>query len=364
MTYESYIEIDLEAIKHNAQSIQKRIDSAKMMAVLKADAYGHGLKQVGKALISSGILYFAVASLYEALILRELSEDIQILIFGNVHPDSLVTVKEKNLLLSLSSKEQVSCIKEKKISGLNVFLKLNTGFNRMGFDNMETEKETICEFAKENVIKGIYSHLALGKLEEDKTQYQFFQEFISDLKEMGIEAPLHSLAESIATVDYPWSRMDMVRVGAALFGLRTARKSYDTFDLKGALRFYASVSNVREIKKGAGVGYDMLFKAPKDMKIAVISVGYADGYPRALSEKGWLLIQGKKCNILGLICMDSLIVDISHLENVKLNDKVLVFESANDSLVSIQELSTIAGTNKNEMLARLTASRVPKVYTN
>lgn len=362
--FENYAMVDLDAIAHNAEAIAKLVYPARLMAVLKGNAYGLGLEMVFKKLRKEGFEDFAIANLNEALFLKKLDAACAPLVFGNINPSRYELAQEAGIKWTIFSKEQWQLLREKIDKPITVHVKINTGFNRLGFDVCEESLDCIYEIYHHPMvtIEGIYSHLALLNEEEDKKAYRIFLSFVNELENRGIHIPIKHIADSISAVDYPWARLDMVRVGAALFGLRTARESYDALELKSAVQLYATVSQIRTLHKGEGVGYDLAFVAPKDMKIATIAIGYADGYPRSLSMgEGKVLIQGKLAPVLGIICMDQCMVDVTGIETVSINDPVLLYDVDRNSPVSLEKLSQQAGSNKNDIISGLSA-RVPRLY--
>lgn len=359
--------IYLDHIEHNIKEIRKRIgDCTDIMAVLKADAYGHGAVEVAKVLIDNHIRHFAVANLIEAIELRKNYMNLSILVFGRVSGRSMITAVEKHIALTIFDEqyadELLKVVEETNINA-KVHIKIETGLNRSGFlPNQDTIN--VIKRMQSNpkiYIEGIYSHFALLNEEKDKIQFEVFRNFIRKLEECDINIPIKHMSDSIATVDYPWSHLDMVRLGSVLYGLKSYRKSFESINLKIAMKFVSTISQVKTICKGEAVGYDCSFIAKKDTKIATIAFGYADGYPRCLSNKGYVSIRGVRAQIVGKICMDQCMADVSDIEDVKIGDEVVVYYDGSEGTVSINDVAAWADTNKNEVLSRL-HKRVTRVY--
>lgn len=361
---ETYAEVRLENIAHNIGLLKKTVAPAEIIAVLKADAYGHGAAKVFETLLGQGIRRFAVANVHEALELRSIDENADILVFGNIAPDYIETAIENKLTLTIFSYD-FWLLAAARLRGrsVKVHIKVNTGFNRLGFDYSCQSVREIAEICGSTGVtaEGIYTHFALYDYESDTEQFKLFNKFTGDLSAIGVNFPLRHIADSIAAVQYDWARLDAVRLGAVMYGLKAnSYDGYDRLSLKGSLRLYSSVVQVRNIKAGSAVSYGKSFVAGKDMKIAVVAIGYGDGYIRVLSNKGCVVINGKVCPIIGLICMDSMIADITGVE-VDINDRALILETDADSPVSAAKLALYAGTNKNEIISSLTG-RVKRVY--
>lgn len=359
--------IYLDHIEHNLEEIRKRLGSStEIMAVLKADAYGHGAVEVAKVLADNNIRYFAVANLIEALELRKNSVDASILVFGRVSRNNMKTAIDKHLTLTIFDEQyadELLEVVEKTSVNAKIHIKIETGLNRLGFlPNQETLN--IIKRLKTSpkiFIEGIYSHFALLNEENDRIQFEKFGNFIRKLEENNINIPLKHMSDSIAAVDYPWSHMDMVRLGSVLYGLKSYRKSFENINLKNAMKLVSTVSQVKTIFKGEAVGYDRSFVAACDTKIATLAFGYADGYPRCLSNKGCVTIKGSRAPVVGKICMDQCMVDVSGIKDIKAGDQVIVYYDGSDGTVSVNDVAIWADTNKNEVLSRL-HKRVPRIY--
>lgn len=359
--------IDLDAIKHNVREIKRKFEDIDIIYVLKADAYGHKASGIFKLLIEEGSDKFAVANLSEALELRKIDSNVEIIVLGRIAPSNIKIAIENKISFTIFSRDSW-CNLNKEINSncydnVKIHIKINTGFNRLGFDTDEESIKIIEEIneCKYVTIESIYSHFALANYDSDVEQFNKFNEFIKQLDSINIKIPKKHMADSITSVDYPWARLDMVRIGALIYGLKADRKSYNKFDLKYSMKLYSTITQIRHVRAGEGVGYDYFFKAKSDMKIATLAFGYADGYPRTLWNKGFVLVKGKKAYFTGLMCMDQCMVDVTSIENVNEGDKVLIYEVDSDSEVSLAKISIMANTNKNDIISSL-AKRVVRVY--
>ena len=208
--------------------------------------------------------------------------------------------------------------------------------------------------------EGIFSHLALVNQEENEKQYRMFTDFLEELSAAGCSFRYRHIADSIACVDYPQYRMNMVRPGALLYGMRGYHIGY--LPVEQCLTFKTAVSELHEIEAGEGVSYDFLWKAGRKSLIATLPFGYADGYPRNLRDKGYVTINGQKAPIVGVICMDQCMADVTDIAGVQCGTEAVIYGDGSDSSMTIDEASKLAGTNKNDILARLSA-RPPRIYT-
>lgn len=362
---DTFLEVNLDNIAYNMKSIKKMVgENVAIAAVVKANGYGHGAVGIAKELLENGADYLAVATLTEALDLRRHFSDYKIFIMGFTPNRFLEIAVLNNITLTIFSLEQAKILDQ---IGLKfnkrpvVHIKYDTGFNRLGFrDSQESieEIEKICRLPNIHV-EGIFSHLALVNKEEDDKQYKRFNKAIEILSGRGVEFRYQHIEDSISAVDYPEYRLNMIRPGAIIYGIKGFH--YGTLDLKQVLTFKTKLYNVKKILKGEGVSYDYLWKAERDSIIGTMPFGYADGYPRNLRDKGFVTIGGKRAPIIGVICMDQCMVDLTDIDGVKEGDEVIIYGDGMDNSMDIQSASSLAATNKNEILSRI-SMRVPRVY--
>lgn len=355
----TYVEIDLDIIKHNINEIKKVIGkNTKLGAVIKANAYGHGAIEVARVLEEENVDYICVAGLNEAMELRKNNIKLPILIMGYTPDDCLDIAIQNNITLTIFSKEQAEILsnKSKKITQkAKIHIKIDTGFNRLGFKINKSLPSTIhyiCNLPNIN-LEGIFSHLALKDIESDYEQFSKFTKLLKEIKQINI--PIKHICDSIGMVSYKDFHMDMVRVGASLYGYNS-RESI--MNLKPAMTFKSKFAQIKNIKKGEGISYDYSYVADKDMKIGTVLCGYSDGIPRILSNKGYVYVNGKRANILGKICMDQCVVDLTDIKDVSMDSEVIFYGNGGPKLLDVANL---ADTNRNELLS-IVSRRVARVY--
>ncbi len=348
--------IDTAKIGKNMTMIKDMVGpEVEVMAVIKANGYGHGAVGIAPALMEAGAYALAVATLTEALELKEAYPQYPVFIMGHTPDRLLHHIVERDIIQTVFSLEQVELLgKLAKEAGKTaiVHVKLDTGFHRLGCMPTEEYKEEVCKmFEVDNVIvEGIFSHLALVNDEENQKQVDLMNEFIDQIEAKGYKFKFKHIADSIATVDYPEYHMNMVRAGALIYGMRGFHKGF--LPVEQALTFRTAVSQLHEIKEGEGVSYDYLWKAPCDSVIATLPFGYADGYPRNLRDKGYVIINGHKAPILGVICMDQCICDVTGIPDVKPGTEAIIYGDGLDGSMTIDEASKLSSTNKNDIIAR------------
>ena len=374
----AWIEIDLSKIKHNVEEIRKILPSTtKIMAIVKANAYGHGYVVCCKELKRCGIDFFGVSSIDEALKLRENGIQEEILILGYTPPQHFHYVIENNLIqtfLSLDYAKKANKYCEEHHVVMRGHVKVDTGMSRLGIICQEHEYhiEQIKEIYSMNHLKaeGIFSHFSVSdELDMDNKKFtskqiELFERVLSDLKKDGIDAGIRHLQNSYGILNYPELQYDYVRPGLLYLGA-TSNDQIETVthpDFKPIMELKANVSLVKTIQPNVSVSYGRHFISKDIRRIATVSIGYADGYPRSVSNKGAVvLLHGKRAPIIGNICMDQLMIDVTEIENVKEGDVVTLFGKDGDEVLPIDELTRLAHTINNETFCWIT-SRVPRIY--
>lgn len=363
-------EIDLTAIKRNIDMLMMGTsEGTKAMAIVKADAYGHGDLEVIKA-IDEKIDAYAVATAYEAVRLREAGVDKPILVLGVVFPEEYDMLIEHNVSMTVFSVEAAEAMAEvarRKNSKAICHIAVDTGMRRIGVrtdeDGLAVAK-TIC--GNEWIdCQGIFTHFATAD-EMDKTkankQFADFTEFVGKLKAAGIGFTYVHCSNSAAIIDMPEANCDMVRLGISLYGLYPSDEvNKRRTMLFPALELKSHVTMVKAIKKGDEVSYGGTYVAPCDMRIATVPVGYGDGYPRGLSNKGYVLIHGKKANICGRVCMDQMMVDVSDIPKTCTYDEVTLIGKDGELCVTADELANMTDTISYEILCNL-GKRIPRRF--
>lgn len=360
---DTYVQVDLAALAGNMDAIRAMVGpEVAVMPVIKANGYGLGAVGIAPTLLAHGACCLAVATLTEALELREAYPDAPLFILGHTPDRLLPIVARERITQTVFTAAQGKLLSEAAASlgrKAKVHLKVDSGFHRLGTEDVE-ELYSICQ--EPNLeVEGIFSHLALAGEEEDAKQYARFLAVVDALEARGVSFRYKHLADSIAAVDYPEYRLNMVRPGALVYGLRGFHKGY--IEVKQAVSFLTRLSQVRRIQKGEGVGYDYLWRAPEDTRVGTVPFGYADGYPRNMRDKGYVTIRGVKCPLIGVLCMDQCMVDLTNVPDAQEGDLAVIYGNGTNNTMSIQEASELAGTNKNEIVARL-LPRPPRVYIN
>lgn len=373
----AWAQIDLNALQYNYNVVKSRINpKSKIMCVVKADAYGHGAKRLSKEFSKLGADWFAVSNLEEAMQIRKAGVNKPILILGYTPVNMVKILSDNNISQAAISEEyakKLSSTAEKTNKKVKIHIKLDTGMNRIGILNQNDIQRKNAVKAIENIlnmngviVEGLFTHFAVadeGIDGEDYTrmQYDNFKCVISDLKEKGIKIPLCHCCNSAAIIDYPDMNMDMVRPGIILYGLLPSNKLKSKLNLKPVMQLKSTVSLVKEVDAGVKISYGGDFIANKNMKIATVPIGYADGYPRYMSGKGEMIIRGKRAKIVGRICMDQLMLDVTDIDKVKQGDIVTVLGSEMDNSISASDIAKINNTINYEIIC-LVGKRVPRIY--
>lgn len=369
--YRVYAAIDLDAVCHNISEIKKLVGpDTKIMPVIKADGYGHGAVPVAKALNKIGVDGFAVAIIEEGIALRKQGITKPILILGYTSEYQYASLIQHEIEQTVFSYEMAEAISKFAVTmkkEARIHIKVDTGMNRIGFKPTEESVGQVQRIQKlPNIkIQGIFTHFACAD-EEDKTsaryQKKLFDQFVSKIEEKGIEIPVKHASNSAAIMDLRECRMDMVRSGIITYGLYPSEEvDKSAIDLKPALSLISHVIHVKEVGPGEGVSYGSTFVTDRKTRIATIPVGYADGYPRALSSRGRVIIRGQYAPIIGRICMDQFMVDVTDIEGVSVMDRVTLVGTEGDKNISVEEAADLAGSFNYEFVCGI-GKRVPRVY--
>lgn len=361
-TDRAWIEINLENLEHNINEIKKIIHSkTKIMAIVKANAYGHGLVLIAKKLSEIGINDFAVATLDEAINLRKNNINGNILILGFTNFENLKYVIKYDLIQTIVDYNYSEKIKELNLNDkLKCHVKINTGMNRIGekYDNID-ELSKIYENDKLNIL-GTFSHLCVSDSEKEediefsKMQVKRFDECVRVLKDKGYNTGLLHIQSSYGIINYTELNYDYVRPGIIMYGVNSTKDSYqkNILDLKPVLSVKTRITSIRQIDTNESVSYGRTYIANGKRRVAAISIGYADGIPRNLSNKDVVvLVKGNYAPVIGRICMEQIIIDVTNIHSLEVGDVVTVI--GEDEKVSAEELSYKADTITNEILCRL-----------
>lgn len=369
----TYAEINLNAIVENVRSMKENLaEGTKIMGVIKTDGYGHGaVPLAGELEPMEEIHGFAVATAEEAHILRKVGVKKPILILGYTFPYSYERLVEEEIRPAVFREDSLLLLAEaaRKVGKpVKVHIKVDTGMGRIG---ITPDEEGIAFVQKlqqyrELEIEGIFTHFARAD-ETDKTdairQLTLFQQFIKELEErLGLHIPIKHCSNSAGIVELSDANMDVVRAGIILYGLYPSEEvSRETVPLQPALSWYSHIVYIKTLQKGQSVSYGGTFTAKEDMRIATIPVGYGDGYPRGLSSKGYVLLHGKKAPILGRVCMDQFMVDVSHIPEAVEGDKVTLLGVDGELHISAEEMGLLSGRFNYELVCDI-GKRVPRVY--
>lgn len=367
--HRAWVEVDLAALAHNVRSFRKWVTpEADLLAVVKADAYGHGAITVAKVALQSGATWLGVATVTEGIELRRAGLTAPILLLGATHSaDEVRAIAHWQIQPTLCSPQQALIFAQtlqNTTKTLPVHLKLDTGMSRLGMPWQEAVAFVDCVQHLPNLrIASIYSHLATAD-DPDPTilrqQHQRYETAIAAIRAQGVEPPRLHLANTAATLTDTGLHYDMVRVGLGLYGLSPAPHLSDRLDLKPVLRVKARVTQVKTITAGTGVSYGHRFVAPRDMRIAVIGIGYADGVQRNLSNRMHVLIQGQRVQQLGSVTMDQLMVDVSAIDDLQPGDVVTVLGASGHERITADDWANTLGTISWEVLCGF-KHRLPRV---
>lgn len=353
MYRKTYLEINLEHIKQNYSMVQNKVKNKVIIPVVKANAYGHGVIKVVEALYQNGVNFFAVSLLEEALEIRKHFPTVDILMMGVCNKDDFTVAASHNIQVTIGNEKQLGEIQALDIK-LDVHFKVDTGMNRLGFKDYSLAKKafmTLKNHDKINLV-GIYTHFATADNNyefylKQKEQFEYFLSLV-DYKELMIHVSNSSSAIKYED-DLPYTTH--VRLGISLYGLTLDQET--TF-LKNTCKLITQISDVKHIVKGEKIGYGATYQALRDEKIGILPIGYADGFIRK-NQSGFVEVYGKRCEIIGRICMDQMFIRLS--EDMDIDSKVVLF----GGLISIDEVAERLGTINYEIICQIT-SRVPRIY--
>ncbi len=367
----TWAEVNLDAIKHNLEIIKSHTNS-KILGIIKADAYGHGIEHVARVLADGGVYAFGVSNADEAIELRNKGFIQPILIVGVIFPEDYHRIIENEVTFSVDSLESALIIsqKAKEISKTaKIHIKLDTGMGRIGFVCSDTEK--VCADIKRiselpNIkIDGIFSHFSKADDEDlsySEMQFEKFTKVCSRLEEMGIDVGIKHMANSAAIFTMPHSHMDMVRMGMVVYGHYPSDYVNKLVpNLENAMAFKTKVSHIKTLEADSYISYGGTYKALKGQKIATIAIGYADGFSRVLSDRACVLVRGKSAKVIGRICMDQCMIDVSHIDDIKIGDEVIIFGSDGNNTITVESVADLLGTINYEVVCSVTR-RVPRAY--
>ncbi len=367
----TYVEVDLSAIAHNVRAIKRRVGPDVILhAVVKANAYGHGAVEVARTALESGADRLSVARMLEGVQLREAGITAPILVMGYTPAYEVPQALKHNLTLTVNEPDVAQAVSEQAAAlgrEIAVHVKLDTGMGRFGLLPDEAVPFIRQLVALPGIrLEGLFTHFSVADF-ADKAytweQLHLYKGVLDGLAAAGINVPLRHVGNSGAILDMPELFLDGVRAGVILYGLYPSSEVQHTIDLKPALSIKSHVARVRVLPAGASISYERNFITPHPMSVALVPVGYGDGYRRKMSSRGAVLINGRRARILGNVCMDQFVVDISEVGPVALNDGVVLLGCQGDEAISAEEVARWSETNNYEVVTML-LPRAPRVYTN
>lgn len=365
-------EIDLKAIAHNVRELRRIADpDSRLMAVVKANGYGHGSVAIARCALNNGAEVLGVARIDEAIILRNEGIDAPILIFGYTPPPFYKEILKFDLTqtaYSLQTAESLSAFALLHKSKIRIHIKIDTGMGRLGIlpDSGSALREV------ESIVRltglepeGIFTHFSMADSSDksfSRRQFEIFMEFINSLKKKGIEFGVRHAANSAGIIDMPETHLDMVRAGIAMYGLYPSEEvKKEKASLMPAMTVKSMIIHLKDVPAGFKVSYGATYETKKPTTIATVPVGYADGYSRLLSSHGYMLVCGERAPIAGRICMDLTMLDVGDIPGVKTGDEIVIFGKQGCSAVTVDEVASISGTINYEIVSSLT-ERVKRVY--
>lgn len=367
-----WLEINMDNLISNYKEIRRIVNPKTMiMAVIKANAYGHGSIELAKMYEQIGANRLAVSIITEAVELRKAGIKIPIHLLNYTPDENLdLVVDNDNIIQGIYRFEDAKLLSQaaiKKGKKVKIHIKIDTGMGRIGFlPNEESINEIIKINELPNIeIEGIFTHFARADQVDrpfTKLQYDKFNWIVKELEDKGLQFKLKHVSNSASVLAFPEYNMDMVRPGIILFGYYPSEDlNKENTKLKPAMTLKAKISNVKVVPKDTGISYNHIYFTEKETVIATIPIGYADGYSRMLSGKGFVCIKNKRVPIVGRICMDQMMIDVTGIDDVKIGDEVVLFGHDNDNYPHVEELASLLGTVNYEIIC-VTGRRLPRVY--
>lgn len=361
-----WAEVDLSALRRNYDRI-KSYTKSEIMPIVKADAYGHGVVPVVRTLRDLGVNRFGVALLQEALEIKQVFPDVTVMIIGATPPEYSDILVKEDIIPGIFTFTQAKALSDAALKfgrTARLHLKVDTGMGRIGF--REEEFTEILKIARlpNLYIEGIYSHFANADHSELKFalfQLEKFNRFYAQLKDEGVEIPIRHIGNSAAILKLPEAHFELVRPGIILYGLPPSHYVGINAGLEPVLSWKAEVSHVKTIDKGETVSYGRTFRAAYPTRVATIPVGYADGLRRSLSNRGEVLVKGERATIIGRVCMDQIMLEVTRIPSVEVGDVVTILGVDGKEKIDATEVADWLGTINYEVLCGLT-KRVPRIY--
>lgn len=364
----TFVEIDLDALKENLLKVRESVgQKTRILAVVKADAYGHGAFPVSKKALESGADMLGVAIVEEGIELRQKGISAPILVMGGVLEDQVECIIDYDLSLALFSlriAKILSARASEKKKTVKVHVKIDTGMRRLGIhcDEALDFIKKVCGL-QGLTIEGVMTHLACAdeiKSGFTETQLKRFDKILKEIDAMGLKIPLVHAANSAAIINFPESYYSMVRPGIMLYGSCPGEKRRDV-ELKPVMIWKTKVIDLSRVDRGEGIGYGQKYFTKRKSMVAILPVGYTDGYSRLLSNRGKVIIHGKRVPILGTVCMDMCMVDVTDIPDIRIGDEVVLMGGQGDERITAEEIADIMHTISYEVFCKV-SKRVPRVY--
>ena len=364
--------ISLDAVEQNFREMRKNIaEDTKMIAVVKADAYGHGAVPIAHLIEDYDYIWgFAAATAEEAVHLRQAGIIKPILILGIVFDEYFPELVQYDIRPAVCEYDEAKKLSDEAVlqnKTVHIHIALDTGMTRIGYADIPESVEEIKKIAElPNLeIEGMFTHFARAD-EYDRSpamvQLERYQDFSKRVEEAGVDIPLHHCSNSAGIIRVPEANLSIVRAGITIYGIYPSSEvERDIVKLAPVMELKSHITYVKDVPAGAAISYGGTYVADKKRRVATIPVGYADGYPRQLSNKGWVLIHGKKAPILGRVCMDQFMADVTEIDNVKKGDEVTLLGRDGDEFISIEEMGDLCGRFSYEFACDI-SPRVPRVY--
>lgn len=367
------VEISLDALRHNLEAFRRALpEPVHMMAVVKADAYGHGAVQVCREALLHGIDYIAVAFLDEALELRRAGIAAPILVLGYTPPEGLEMAARHDVTLNIYTPELLDAWERLKAASprelqLKIHVKIDSGMNRIGVTT-EAEAIRLIERALRLDglrVEGLFTHFACAD-ETDKSytqeQHARFARVVHYFRERGVDFPFIHAGNSAAAIDTPELSFNMVRLGIGMYGLYPSEEvDHQRIDLQPVLSIKSSIVMVKNVPAGAGVSYGAIYRPEREETIATLPIGYADGYSRMLTGKAQVLVRGQRVPVVGRICMDQCMLKVSGISDISIEEEVVILGCQGEERITAEEHASWLGTINYEIICMI-SHRVPRVY--
>lgn len=367
----AWAEINLDNIAHNINEIKNIVSrKTEIMAVVKADAYGHGVHEVSKTLLENGVNRLAVSMLDEAIQLRREGVLVPIMVLGYTDPirvDEIINNDITQAVFSMELAQALSVAGQRYGKNVKIHIKIDTGMTRIGFPAGYIAVKKIIEISRlpRIIVEGLFTHFASAD-EVDKSythkQFEIFMGVVSELERVGVRIPIKHACNSAGIIEFPQMHMDMVRPGLILYGMYPSNQiDKSKITLKPAMTLKANVIHVKDVEAGIPISYGRTFTTSRESKIATIPIGYADGFTRMLSNKGKMLVKGEFVPVVGRICMDQCMIDVTDIDGVKVGDEVVIIGNQGENTIFVEDVAELIGMINYEVVC-IIGKRIPRAY--